>query len=83
MSLRDIARASGLSKSYVAMLAERRSWRGVTLDVADKFSAACGVDLAKVNHANRILRERTKPVHLDKVSKQVQRHFGRIFQKGV
>lgn len=40
----EIALRSGLPKSTVADLSFKTSWGGVTVEVADKFSAACGVD---------------------------------------
>jgi hypothetical protein len=43
-SVRDIAARSGLSRSYVAILCHRRTWKGVSVDAADRFAAACGVD---------------------------------------
>lgn len=44
MTCREIARASGLSKSLVATISIQTSWRGF-LDHCDAFCQGCGVDL--------------------------------------
>lgn len=43
-SCTDLAKRSGLSRSYIAVLSQRTTWVGIPVDVADKFAQACGVD---------------------------------------
>lgn len=45
MSVRDIAAASGLTKTRVAIIAKRKTWAGIAIDHVERFSRACGVDL--------------------------------------
>jgi hypothetical protein len=53
MSFRDIAEVSGLDRSSVIRISRRTTWRGMNIDVIQKFSLACGVNLANGNHSTR------------------------------
>lgn len=64
-SHREIAIEAGLSKSTVAELSRRKTWRGTPIGVADQFARACGVNLADPRDAIRRLRShRTRLQHL-------------------
>lgn len=56
MSHTDLAKASGLSRAYISVLSRRRSWKGIPINVVDRFSKACGVDLLTPKHTIRFLR---------------------------
>lgn len=45
MTIREIADASGCSKSWIADISMRTTWSGLHVDMIDRFAAACGVDL--------------------------------------
>jgi hypothetical protein len=74
MSVRDIAIASGLSKSKVADLSLKTTWKGVSIDTVVAFSQACGVDLMRPHLVTEYLRK-TKRIHLTRVSNVHQREF--------
>lgn len=57
MSLRDIADASGIPKSRVALIAVMKTWDEVPLSQVERFSAACGVDLMHPCRHKKWLRE--------------------------
>lgn len=78
-SCRDIARESGLSVGYVSELSGKKSWRGIPIDVATRFAAACGVDLASPGPTIEFLR-RTKKVHLKNAGLAQRRMFIRIMK---
>jgi len=66
-STRDIAADAGLSKSAVAELSRRRTWRGTPIGMADAFARGCGVNLAEVDAVIKRLRyHRTRLRHLSK-----------------
>lgn len=73
LSHSDIAQASGLSRSTVAAISRKVSWHGVTVDKADRFARACGVDLSQPRRALRWLR-RAGLIHLQRGTSQ-QRRF--------
>lgn len=52
LSHEELAKLSGLSRSTIAELSFKTSWKGVTVDVADRFAAACGI-----NHHRSIYRQ--------------------------
>ena len=52
----DIAKQSGLSRSFVATLSKRRSWKGIPVNVIDSFSEACGVNLLAPKRTIEFLR---------------------------
>lgn len=80
MSHRDLAKASGLSKSKVATLSKRRSWVGIPIDIVIKFSAACGVNLHNPKRAVDFLRRRKKS-HILKANGNQRRFFAEIFSQ--
>jgi hypothetical protein len=80
MSHRDIAQASGLSKSTVAILSLKRSWNGVPIDVVVRFSSACGVDLMNRKKVTRFLRT-AKRVHMRNASPQQKKFFQKMFTR--
>lgn len=80
MSHRDIALASGLSKSKVATLSKKRSWNGVPIDMVVRFSAACGVHLHNPKRAVDFLRRRKKS-HVLKAKPAQQKFFAEIFRR--
>lgn len=64
-SHQDIAEDSGLPRSSVADMSQKRSWRGVRIDEADRFAHACGVNLADIEDAIKRLRsQRARLQHL-------------------
>lgn len=47
MTVREIAKASGLSTVTVVNVSTRGSWSGLPIDTIEKFSRGCGVDLLR------------------------------------
>jgi hypothetical protein len=47
LGCREIAKLSGISKSLVADLSLKTTWRNVSAGVIEKFTVACGVDLLR------------------------------------
>ena len=62
MTRREIAEQSGLSLSQVDRLSLLARWDGVRLDVAERFSLACGVNLARPSRHVDWLRRRPKAI---------------------
>ncbi len=56
MTTDEIARVSGLSKSYVSDLSYKTTWRGVPPETHDAFKLACGVHPLHSTIANKYLR---------------------------
>lgn len=56
LSHSDIAELSGIPRSTVATISKLKTWKTVSFDVADRFSSACGVDLADPREAFKWLR---------------------------
>lgn len=79
MSVRDIAAASGLSKSKVAELSDRTSWRGIAIEDVVAFSLACGVDLQRPSRVMEYIR-RSKRVYLARANPQQREFLARIFK---
>jgi hypothetical protein len=79
LSHRDIAQRAGLPRQSVADLSRRLSWEGVPLDVADRFAAACGVNLMKPGNHLRALRE-GRLGHLKEGNAQQRRFFARLME---
>jgi hypothetical protein len=79
-SSKDIADESGLSKSFVAVLARRRTWKGIPVDVATRFALACGVNLADPGSTIEYIRTRKK-VHLRRANPAQRRMFQRIMTR--
>lgn len=78
MSHRDIATASGLSKTKVAELSLKRSWEGVPIEQVEAFARACGVDLLRPKRALEYLR-RAKRVHMQNATPAQKEFFQRMF----
>lgn len=78
MSCLDIARAAKLSKSYVAYLSTKTTWKGVPIDVVERFSKACGVDLISPKAVLDYFRE-SKMIHTRNCSKTQKRFFLKLF----
>lgn len=78
MSHRDIARASGLSKTKVAELSLKRSWEGVAIEDVDAFARACGVDLMNKKRVAEYIRH-AKRVHLQNATPVQKKFFERLF----
>lgn len=69
----DLARESKLSRSYVAVLSRKRTWKGIPIDVVERFSSACGVNLMAPSKTREFLK-RAKKEHLQNAS-GAQRKF--------
>lgn len=52
----EIIRRSGLSRRVVTRLSYVKSWKGIKLETASRFAAACGVDLTKKNQLYEFFR---------------------------
>ena len=57
MTTREIAFVSGLSLKRVHTISNLGSWRGLTAEVIQRFSAACRVDLLHPSLQRRFWRE--------------------------
>lgn len=80
MSHRDLAAVSGLCKSTVAKLSKKQSWKGVSIDVVVRFSAACGVDLRNPKRAVDFLKNGKKS-HILKAGINQRKFFAEIFSR--
>jgi hypothetical protein len=78
MSCADIGKKAGLSKSYVASLSLKTSWKGVPIEVVERFSEACGVDLLHPQDTLKYLRE-SKMIFTKLCSKSQARFFIKLF----
>lgn len=81
MSHRDLAAATGLSKTKVAELSLKRSWDGVPIDQVEVFARACGVDLLRPKRAVEYLR-RAKRVHMQNATPAQKEFFLKMFKRG-
>lgn len=73
-SHREIAIEAGLSKSTVAELSRRKTWRGTPIGAADDFARACGVNLAEIDEAiSRLRNHRTRLQHLGRGNQHQRR----------
>lgn len=79
MSHRELAEASGLSKSYVAELSRKTSWRGQRIEVIVNFSRACGVDLMKPCSVTEYLKK-CKRIYIANAPKAQKKMYLRIFR---
>jgi hypothetical protein len=52
----EIARRSGLSRSTVQRISARKSWKGVSIDVAVKFASGCGFRFGDIKPLMRRLK---------------------------
>ncbi len=80
MSHADIARKSGLSRSFVASLSKRKTWKGIPVNVIDSFSRACGVDILVPKRTIEFLRH-SKKAHLRSATKLQRIFIASLFQK--
>lgn len=82
MSHREIGRKARMSKDTVASLSLKTSWKGVPVDVIDRFSWACGVDIMNPKNAVRFLRKGKKR-HLTVMTPQQRRFMARVINSSV
>lgn len=78
LSHQEIAQASGLSVSTVAKLSFQTEWGTVTIDVAKRFSLACGVNHLNASGQLDYLRRR-KMAHVFKAPKNQKQFYNRLF----
>lgn len=78
MSHSDLAQKSGLSRSYVAIISLRSTWKGIPIDVVQRFSEACGVNLVNPQSAMEFIR-RAKKVHIQQCDANQKRFFAKLF----
>jgi hypothetical protein len=78
MSHRDIAAASGISKTKVAELSLRRTWDGVPIDEVESFARACGVDFLRPKRVLEYLRK-AKRVHIQNATQAQKEFLQRMF----
>lgn len=81
MSHRDIAWHSGLSVSYISTLSAKTTWKGIPVDVIDRFSRACGVDILNPRTTMEYLRRR-KRTHLRQLNAQQRKFIAKILKRG-
>lgn len=79
MSVRELAEKSGLSKSRVAELSIKRSWKGIPIDTVEAFTRACGVNLMRPSETIWYLRK-SKRVHLERATKAQREFFLKLFR---
>jgi hypothetical protein len=82
MSHTDIAKKSGLSRSFVADLSKRKSWKGIPVNVVDAFSIACGVDLMAPWETFDFLKS-SKKDHLNGATLAQRKFIASLFRKDV
>jgi hypothetical protein len=76
---RQLAERCGLARSTVAILSFRKTWNGLSVDVIQKFSTGCGVDLLAPNRAIHQIRSLKKPF-LTKAPLAQRRFYLRLFK---
>lgn len=76
----DIARASGLSKSYVVKISALSKWDSLPLDTIEAFSIACGVDLLRTSDQVDFWRRRKK-AYLENATTAQRKMFGRLMSE--
>lgn len=67
MSVRDIAKIANLTPSYVSVLSKKTSWNGVSIDIVQRFSEACGVDFMNPNPTVTFFRE-SKMIYMNQAT---------------
>lgn len=77
MSSKDIAEKADLSRSYVASLSARRTWKGIPIDVVERFTTACGVDILNPTETILYMKE-AKKHHLQKATPVQRKFFAKI-----
>lgn len=78
LSHREIAALSGLSVGTVGRLSTMNDWETVSVSVARRFSAACGVDHLRVGRHMDYLKRR-KMTHIGRGSLNQTRFYNRLF----
>lgn len=76
----EIAELSQLPRSTVASISTRISWAGIPIEIADRFAAACGVDLNQPGRHLRWLRT-ARFQHLAQGNAQQRRFFARLMKQ--
>lgn len=80
LSHSDIAKLTGIPRSTVADISVRDTWAGLAIDVIDKFSRACGVNL--LAPAKRLDQwKRGKLVYLRRADKNQSKFYKRLTAK--
>lgn len=74
-----IAKRANIPRSTVALYSSRTSWKGIPIDVIDRFASACGVDLNQPGRHLRWLRA-TRFLHLSQGNAQQRRFFARLMK---
>ena len=80
LSHRDIAIASGISRSYVAKISTRNTWSGIRVDFIERFANACGVDVLKPSKVKQYWSV-SKAYHIKHASKPHRMMFAKIFKQ--
>lgn len=80
LSTRDIANISGLSKTSVAQLSLKMTWKGQRVETIDAFAAACGVDLFSPWKVRKYLRTARK-VHITRCHGMRKKLFQKLFKQ--
>lgn len=79
ISIREVARRSGLSVTQCYRISQHLSWGGVSLLEIIKFTSACGVDLMRQKSVRNYLRAASRQrVPLPHVSGFVRRRLERL-----
>lgn len=77
MSLSDIAKRSGLSKSTVSNISARDKFDGIPIDTVSAYSMACGVNHLKLERQLDFIRRRPM-AHLKRGTRSQQKTFLRL-----
>jgi transcriptional regulator with XRE-family HTH domain len=78
LSHEEIAKLAGLSVATVAKLSFQTDWGNVTIDVARRFSEACGVNHLSASAQLDYLRRR-KMAHVFRAPSNQQKFYNRLF----
>jgi hypothetical protein len=82
LSHSDLAARTGLPRSSIADLSQKTSWSGVPIDVIDRFSRGCGVDLTRPEAYHRKLR-RLSFKHIARANPNQRRFFHRLLRNKI
>lgn len=80
LSHTDISKASKLSRSYVAELSRRKNWNGIPIDVVERFSRGCGVNLMVPWKTLEFLRQ-SKKHHIEGATSAQRRFIFSLFDQ--
>lgn len=78
-SCADLARETGLDKSYISKLSVKRNWHGVSINVVDAFTRACGVNLLNPSLTIEYLMN-SKKVWLRSCTASQRRFYARVIK---